>query len=100
MPVLRRAPDGAVQHPRRDAAAVGGEPGDVGPGVQVRRPDQQATPLERAHDIGEAAHRFARPRARVPTAAGLTGSANSGAVAPVAAPAPAPRPGWPAGPPR
>src|SRR5439155_25283974 len=90
MPVLRRVPHGAVQHPRLDAAAVGREPGDLGPGVQVRRPDQQTTALERAHEVGEAGHRFARRRATAPTAAGVTGSANNVTLAPVAALSPAP----------
>src|SRR2546426_3406074 len=34
VPVFHRAADRAVQHARRDLAAVGGEPGDRGPRVR------------------------------------------------------------------
>src|SRR3989449_136728 len=89
MPVLHRAPHRAVEHPRLDAPAVRREPGDLGPGVQVRRPDQDAPSLERGHDLGEAAHRFARRRASALIAAGLTRSANRVTVAPSVALSPA-----------
>ena len=64
VPVLDRARHRTVQHARRHLATIGGEAGDLGPGMQVRSLDQHGPALQRGDDIREPTHRRCWRRAR------------------------------------